>query len=92
MDLVHDRGSMELVQSGGSWTPGPCLVLWIQNNHRIEFSNLSFPTTHMPAGRLTSANSGYIVVADPPSSGFMNGGPQNFPPNSHKWHEPQLAD
>ena len=32
MDLVHDRGSMEPVQSGG-----PCFVLWIKSNHRIEF-------------------------------------------------------
>ena len=27
MDPVHDRGSMDPVQSGGSWTPGPCFVL-----------------------------------------------------------------
>ena len=27
MDLVHERGSMDLVQSGGPWTPGPCFVL-----------------------------------------------------------------
>ena len=80
MDLVHDRGSMEPVRSGGPWTSGPCFVLWIQSNHRIEFSNLSFPIAHLPAGRLTCANSGEIFVADPPSSGFMNGGRQNFPP------------
>ena len=70
-----DRGSMEPVQSGG-----PCFVLWIQSNHGIEFSNLGFPTAHLPAGRLTCANSGEIFVADLPSSGFMNGGRQNFPP------------
>ena len=80
MDLVHDRGSMEQVQSGGPRTPGPCFVLWIQSNHKVEFSNLSFPIAHLPAGRLTCANSGEIFVADPPSSGFMNGGRQNFPP------------
>ena len=27
MDLVHDRGSMDPVQRGGPWTPGPCFVL-----------------------------------------------------------------
>ena len=80
MDLVHDRGSMESVQSGGPWTPGPCFVLWIQSDHRIEFSNLSFPIAHLPSGRLTCASSGEIFVADPPSSGLMNGGRQNFPP------------
>ena len=80
MDLVHDRGFMEPVRSGGPWTPGPCFVLWIQSNHRIEFSNLSFLIADLPAARLTCANSGEIFVADPPSSGFMNGGRQNFPP------------
>ena len=44
--------------------------------------DLSFPIVHLPAGRLTCANSGEIFVADPPFSGFMNGGRQNFPPNS----------
>ena len=79
MDLVHDRGSMEPVQSGGPWNPGPCFVLWIQSNHRIEFYNLSFPIAHLPAGRLTCASSGEIFVADPPSSGFMNGAAKIFP-------------
>ena len=51
----------------------------------------SFPIAHLPAGRLTCANSGEMFVADPPSSGFMNGGRQKFPPNSLNWHEPQLA-
>ena len=27
MDPVHDRGSMDPVQSGGPWTPGPFFVL-----------------------------------------------------------------
>ena len=27
MDPVYDRGSMDLVQSGGPWTPDPCFVL-----------------------------------------------------------------
>ena len=27
MDPVHDRGSMDPVQSEGPWTPGPCFVL-----------------------------------------------------------------
>ena len=27
MDLVHDMGSMDPVQRGGPWTPGPCFVL-----------------------------------------------------------------
>ena len=80
MDLVHDRGSMEPVQSGGPWTPGPCFVRWIQSNHRIEFSNLSFPIAHLPAGRLTLCEFGGTFVVDPPSSGFMNGGRQQFPP------------
>ena len=75
MDLVHDRWSMEPVQSGG-----PYFVLWLQSNHRIEFSNLSFPIPHLPAGRLTCENSGEIFVADPPSSGFMNGGRKTFLP------------
>ena len=61
MDLVHDRGSMESVQSGGPWTPGPSFVLWIQSNHRIEFSNLSFPIAHLPSGRLTCASSGKFL-------------------------------
>ena len=82
MDLVHDRGSVD------RWS---CFVLWIQSNHRIEFSNLSFSIAHLPAVRLTCVNSGEILVADPPSSGFMNGGRLKFFPNSHKWHEPQLA-
>ena len=79
MDLIHDRGSMKPVQSGGPWTRGPCFVFWVQSNQRIEFSNLSFPIAHLPAGRLTCANSGEILVTDPPYSGFMNGGRQNFP-------------
>ena len=49
---------MEPVQSGGPWTPDPCFVLWIQSDHRIEFSNLSFLIAYLPAGRLTCANSG----------------------------------
>ena len=48
-----------------------------QSQDRV--SNLSFPIAHFPAGRLTCANSGETFVADPPSSGFMNGGRQNFP-------------
>ena len=40
----------------------------------------SFPIAHLPAGRMTCANSGEMFVADPPSSGFMNGGRQNFSP------------
>ena len=67
MDLVHYRGSMEPVQSGHPWTPGSCFVLWIQSNHRIEFTNLSFPIAHA-AGRLTCANSGEILAADPAGS------------------------
>ena len=27
MDLVNDRESMDPVQRGGPWTPGPCFVL-----------------------------------------------------------------
>ena len=27
MNPVHDRGSMDPVQGGRSWTPGPCFVL-----------------------------------------------------------------
>ena len=27
MDPFHERGSMDPVQSGGPWTPGPCFVL-----------------------------------------------------------------
>ena len=45
-----------------------------------QSQDLSFPIAHLPAGRLTCANSGEILVADSPSSGFMNGGRQNFPP------------
>ena len=52
----------------------------LQSNYRIEFSNLSFPIAHLSAGMLTCENSGQIFVADPPSSGFMNGGRQNSPP------------
>ena len=75
--------------TGGPWNrskvgvhglPGPCFVLWIQSNYRIEFSTLRLPIAHLPAGRLTCANSGEIFVANPPSIGFMNGGRQNFPP------------
>ena len=51
--------------------------IWIQSNHRIEFSNLSFPIAHFPAGRLTCANSGENFVADPR---VINGGRQNFLP------------
>ena len=49
-----------------------------QSQDRV--SNLRFPIAHLPAGRLTCANSGEILVADPRSSGFMNGDRQNFPP------------
>ena len=36
MDLVHDRGSMDLVQRGGPWTPGPCFVLTREKRlHRL---------------------------------------------------------
>ena len=34
---------------------------WIQSNYRIEFSNLSFPIAHFPAGRLTGENSGEFL-------------------------------
>ena len=30
MDLVHHKGSIEPVRSGGPWSPGACFVLWIQ--------------------------------------------------------------
>ena len=49
-----------------------------QSQDRV--SNLSFPIAHLPAGRLTCANSGEILVAAPRSSGFMNGDRQSFPP------------
>ena len=83
MDLVHDRGSMEPVQSGG-----PCFVLWIKSNHRIEFSNLSFPIAHLPAGRLTCENSGEILVGGSTIQRVHKWRPPKFSPNSHKWHEP----
>ena len=44
---------------------------------RLSFQIKAFPSL---IGRLTCANSGEIFVEDPPSSGFMNGGRQNFPP------------
>ena len=43
------------------------IELWIQNNHRIEFSNLSYPIAHLPASRLICANSGKILAAERPS-------------------------
>ena len=61
MDSIHDTGSTEPVQSGGPWTPGPCFVLWIQSNHRIEFSNLILPIAHLLAGRLACANWGKFL-------------------------------
>ena len=58
---------------------GPLVhVLSFGSQDRV--SNLNFSIAHLPAGRLTCANSGEIFVADPPSSGFMNGGRQQFPP------------
>ena len=78
MDLVHDRGSMERSKVG---VHGPLVhvLSFGSKAHKIEFSNLSFPIADLPAGGLTCANSGEMFVADPPSSGFMNGGRQNFP-------------
>ena len=52
-----------------------------QSQDRI--SNLSFPIPHLPTGRLTCANSGKILVADPRSSGFMNGGRPKISPPIH---------
>ena len=58
---------MDLSMTGGPWNRSKIGVhgvlvhvffIWIQSNHRIEFSNLSFPIAHFPAGRLTCANSG----------------------------------
>ena len=80
---------MDLSMTGGPWNRSKVGVhgvlahvffIWIQSNHRIEFSNLSFPIAHFPAGRLTCANSGENFVADLPFCGFMNGGRQNFLP------------
>ena len=85
-------GSMEPVQSGGPWTPDPCFVLWIQSDHRIEFSNLSFPIAHLPAGRLTCANSGEIFGGGSAIQRVHEWRSPKFSPNSHKWHEPQFAD
>ena len=78
---------MDLSMTGGPWNRSKVGVhgvlahvffIWIQSNHRIEFSNLSFPIAHFPAGRLTCANSGENFVADLPFCEFMNGGRQNF--------------
>ena len=85
-------GSMEPVQSGGPWTPDPCFVLWIQSDLRIEFSNLSFPIVHLPAGRLTCANSGEIFGGGSAIQRVHEWRSPKFSPNSHKWHEPQFAD
>ena len=41
MDLVHDRGSMDPVQRGGPWTPGPCFVLTL----KVAFSNFAIQET-----------------------------------------------
>ena len=86
---------MDLSMTGGPWNRSKVGVhgvlahvffIWIQSNHRIEFSNLSFPIAHFPAGRLTCANSGENFVADPPFCGFMNGGRQNFPTKVGTFH------
>ena len=34
MDPVHERGSMDPVQTGGPWTPGPCFVLTHFGGHQ----------------------------------------------------------
>ena len=52
-----------------------------QSQDRV--SNLSFPIAHLPTGRLTCANSGKILVADPRSSGLMNGGRPKISPPIH---------
>ena len=41
MDLVHDRGSMDPVQRGGPWTPGPCFVLTHNELGFVRFSSMT---------------------------------------------------
>ena len=85
MDLVHDRGSMEPVQSGGSWTPGPYFVL--QSNHRIEFPHSSFACWQDDLCEF-----GGNVCSGSAIERVHEWRPPKFFPNSHKWHEPELAD
>ena len=78
---IHGPGPWQgLHRTGPKWASMDPWSMFCPLDHRIEFSNLNFPITHLPAGRLTCANSGEIFVADPPSSRFMNGGRQQFPP------------
>ena len=41
MDLVHDRGSMDPVQRGGPWTPGPCFVFTHNELGFVRFSSMT---------------------------------------------------
>ena len=50
MDPVHDRGSMDPVQSGGPWTPGPCFVL----THFVDMSIIFTPNTRQVLPKLQS--------------------------------------
>ena len=44
MDPVHDRGSMDPVQSGGPWTPGPCFVLTQKKIRLYDFPVIALRT------------------------------------------------
>ena len=59
MDPVHDRGSMDPVQSGGPWTPGPCFVLTHKfvimlkrNSVYVHSHTRPLVKSRQPAGRI----------------------------------------
>ena len=69
MDPVHDRGSVDPVQSGGPWTPGPCFFLTLLDLSILMMGNVEFLA-------LMPQNAKYVYF--PPSS-FILGGPFSSP-------------
>ena len=91
MDLVHDRGSMERSKVG---VHGPLVHVLSFGSKAITGSSFKFKLSH---------RSFAYWQTDLCEFGENFGGgsaiqrvhewrpAKNFPPNSHKWHEPQLA-
>ena len=91
MDLVHDRGSMERSKVG---VHGPLVHVLSFGSKAITGSSFKFKLSHRSFaywqndlcefGENFGGGSAIERVHEWRPA-------KNFPPNSHKWHEPQLA-
>ena len=93
MDLVqYDRGSLEPVQSGGPWTPWS--MFCPLNPKQLQDRVFNFKVSHrsFACWQADLCEFGGNFCGGSAIHRVHEWRPPKFPPNSHKWHEPQIAD